>query len=224
MEALSDCTMNVPKAQTNLEERESLRKDVADAIRFAQAKSALYFDPNHEKPNFVVGESAYVNVNRRMGQPGYRVSGVNARSLGPQRVGPYRILRQVGKLAYELELPPTLRIHPVISVTHLEKGPKTVAAGPPPAIIYEDGENQEGEFEVEAILAAEVRGRGRNRQIHYLVKWVGYGPDQNEWVPKANMEGARDLVEQWHNRHPIINGAQPIGDHNVARPRRHLVR
>lgn len=224
LEALSECTMSVPSAQLSLEERKLLRAKIADAMSFAGLKMALYFDPKHERPNFVVGESAYVNINRRMGQPGYRVTGVNSRNLGPQRVGPYRIVRQVGSLAYELELPPTLRIHPVISVSHLEKGPQIVPERPPPDLIYDEGEAQEGEFEVEAILGAQMRGRGRGRELHYLVKWLGYGPDQNEWLPRSSMEGSCELVEDFHRRNPTINGLRPVRGRNVAESSRRLTR
>lgn len=141
---------------------------------------------------------------------------MSSRSLGPQRVGPYRILRQIGNLAYELELPSTLQIHPVVSVAHLEKGPNTVPERPPPAIVYDGGEG-EGEYEVEAILACEERGRGRDRQPHYLVKWLGYGHDSNEWLPRSQMEGSRELIDEWHARHPTINGVQPIRSRNIVR-------
>lgn len=223
LEAISDTLVAVPTAQKSLEERKINQKEVLDAIQFAQAKSALYYDSNHQRPQFVVGESAYINVNRKIGQPSYRVA-VNSRSLGPQRVGPYRILRQVGRMAFELELPPSLQIHPVVSVAHLEKGPASVPVGPPPDIVYDEGNNGEGEFEVEAILAAEMRGRGRNRQLHYLVKWVGYGHDQNKWLPRSPMEGSRQLIEEWHARNPIINGATEENGPNIAtRSRRRLI-
>lgn len=224
LEALAETALSVPSAQSDLETRNAMRLEVADAIQFAQAKSAVYYDRGHEVPQFVVGESAYINVKRKVGQPGYRVAGVQSRSLGPQRIGPYRIVRKIGRLAFELELPATLRIHPVISVAHLEKGPNVVPQGPPPDVVYDDGDIGEGEYEVEAILACELRGRGQNRQNHYLVKWVGYGHDQNEWIPKSQMEGSRELVEQWHAKHPVINGLQPVRGENVAsrRSQRHV--
>ncbi len=37
-----------------------------------------------------------------------------------QRAGPFQILEPIGKLAYKLDLPLTMRTHPVISVSQLE--------------------------------------------------------------------------------------------------------
>lgn len=36
-----------------------------------------------------------------------------------QRVGQFKVLKQVGDLAYYLELPPNIKVHPVVSVAYL---------------------------------------------------------------------------------------------------------
>ena len=42
--------------------------------------------------------------------------------LSPRFIGPYRILRRVGRVAYELELPSGLKsVHPVFHVSMLRK-------------------------------------------------------------------------------------------------------
>ena len=41
------------------------------------------------------------------------------RKLGQRWVGPYRVLRRVGSVAYELELPSSLAIHPIFHVSLL---------------------------------------------------------------------------------------------------------
>ena len=45
------------------------------------------------------------------------------RKLGQQYVGPFKVLRRVGRLANELEFPPHWRIYPVITVAMLEPAP-----------------------------------------------------------------------------------------------------
>ena len=41
------------------------------------------------------------------------------RKLGLRWVGPYHVVHRVGAVAYELELPPSLAIHPVFHVSLL---------------------------------------------------------------------------------------------------------
>ena len=39
--------------------------------------------------------------------------------------------------------------------------------------------------------------RGRGRKKHYLVRWKGYGPEYDEWIPANDMEHSKDLVEEF---------------------------
>jgi hypothetical protein len=48
-------------------------------------------------------------------------TGLQSSQLCPVKQGPFRIKRRVGRLAYELELPPSWRMHLVISVIHLKQ-------------------------------------------------------------------------------------------------------
>ena len=59
---------------------------------------------------------------------------------------------------------------------------------PPPDLI--EGEQ---EFEVEKILDAQPRGRGR--KMHFLVKWKGYPTSNNSWEPRENLHTDRLITE-----------------------------
>ena len=78
---------------------------------------ALAYDKTH-KPIELSG-AAYIRLVRG-GKIGYQ-SPDGSSKLSPIREGPFRIVRRVGKLAYELELPKDWKIHPVISIIHLEQ-------------------------------------------------------------------------------------------------------
>ena len=77
--------------------------------------------------------------------------------------------------AYELDLPPSIRIHPVFHVNLLRPAASNPVPGqhnPPPPPVEVDGLE---EWHVEEILNSrwERRGRGGPR-FKYTVKWVGY--------------------------------------------------
>ncbi|GLB43852.1 putative retrotransposable element tf2 155 kda protein type 1-like [Lyophyllum shimeji] len=53
-------------------------------------------------------------------------------------------------------------------------------------------------FDVEDILDS----RFSRRKLQYKVKWKGYGYEDASWEPVENVAHARDLVREFHRRHP----------------------
>jgi hypothetical protein len=41
--------------------------------------------------------------------------------LAPKYYGPYKVLQRIGSMAYKLELPPSLHVHPFFHVSCLKK-------------------------------------------------------------------------------------------------------
>ena len=117
-----------------------------------------------------------------------------------KRVGPYTIIKKVGRSAYKLRLPPKWKIHPTINESLLMPyvkpdtgiGPST---RPPP----DDIEGEE-EYKVEGII--DSRLHGRHKTLQYLVKWQGYGQEENSWEPAPSVKNAAEEVEEFHRRHP----------------------
>ena len=72
-----------------------------------------------------------------------------ARKLAAKWAGPYRVMDQVTREAYRLELPATWRIHPVFHTIQLKEVRGSAATFREAPVILED---TEPEFEVERIL------------------------------------------------------------------------
>ena len=89
-------------------------------------------------------------------------------------IGPYVVKKIVSENAVELELPVSLRVHPVVNVRRLVKYREQVEGQKkiPPPPVKVDGEK---EYEVEKILDRQEK-RGK---IRYLVKWKGYMAEEN---------------------------------------------
>ena len=46
---------------------------------------------------------------------------LSSRKMGPRCIGPFKVLRQINNVAYEITLPPNSRVHPVFHVSQLRK-------------------------------------------------------------------------------------------------------
>ena len=83
---------------------------------------------------------------------------LGTRKLAAKWAGPYRVLDQVAREAYRLELPANWRIHPVFHTSQLKEVLCTDATFREAPVILEDSDP---EFEVERILAKRVV-KGKN--------------------------------------------------------------
>jgi hypothetical protein len=140
----------------------------------------------------------------------------NIKTLRPQKkldwkqLGPFRIKRIISSHAYELDLPASMRIHPVFNVHLLRpaaEDPLPGQAQPPPPPVEVEGLE---EWEVEDIVDSrwDRRGRGKPR-LRYTVKWTGH-PDVTEERAEY-LENARQIVENFHRRYPGKPGPHLVG-------------
>jgi hypothetical protein len=125
---------------------------------------------------------------------GYNIPGQENPKFSQQRTGPFIIKEVYGKgNAYKLDLPDHWKIHPVISVEHLELAP-TPSADPferptPDHPLAIDDEAHADQWLVDRLLDRRIRhvGRYRKEVVKYLVQWKGYGPEWHQWVREDNI-------------------------------------
>ena len=114
------------------------------------------------------------------------------KKLTEKFIGLYVVKKIVSENAVELELPVSLRIHPVVNVRRLVKYQEQVEGQkkiPPPSVKIAE----EKEYKVEEILDRQER-RGK---MKYLVKWKGYTAERNTWERLENLKNMMEKVEEF---------------------------
>jgi hypothetical protein len=174
---------------------EAIHVQIKGDLAEAQAKYKLHFD-SHVKslPDFKVGDLVWLS--RR------NISTVRpSPKLDHRRLGPFKIIQCIGesKLAFKLELPHTMRIHPVfygslLTLYCLNTIPGRVQPPAPPVTV--DGHE---EYEVREILDSKIE----RRKLRYLVDWVGCGPEDRQWEPAEHLGNSADAVARFHARYPL---------------------
>ena len=163
-----------------------------DNIKKAQERQAHYADQHRRNETFSVGDRVLLSTkNIKLIGDAKRT-----RKLTAKFIGPYKIIEVKNNNAYKLELPPNLRIHPVINISQLKKyhdGSSTFPSRPAPQSRPEpEALDSQGvlSWEVERVLDK----RFVNRVKQYLVKWKGYPTEETTWEPISNLSQAPDAV------------------------------
>ncbi|XP_060182395.1 uncharacterized protein LOC132612067 [Lycium barbarum] len=93
-------------------------KAIQERLLVAQSRQKSYADNRRRKLEFEVRDWVFLKVSPMKGVMRFCKKG----KLTPQYIGPYKIIRTVGKVAYELELPSELEsVHPIFHVSMLRK-------------------------------------------------------------------------------------------------------
>jgi transposase InsO family protein len=146
-------------------------------------------------------DQAAVQANKHRRDVSYQVgdevmlSTANLRLAGTSRkfaarwVGPFKVKQLVGPVAVELDLPQSIKLHPVVHVSQMKPWQVDARWGdrnaPPPPIIDAQGEES---YLVESILKHRVvrQGKSRRQTLQYLVKWLGYPVWDCTWEPESH--------------------------------------
>jgi hypothetical protein len=167
-------------------------------LQAAQQRQSHYANQHRREVIFKVGDQVMLStVNFRAVNPNRTVK------LMPRFIGPLRVKKVISDVAYEVELPPNLKVHPVFHVSKLKPfqadtmyNRNQSMTRPPPDII--DGEE---EYEVERILDKRIRRQGRGSRMEYLVKWKGYPEYESTWERESHLKNSQDIVNEYNLQH-----------------------
>jgi hypothetical protein len=123
-----------------------------------------------------------------------------ATKLNLKCYGPFRVIKGISPVVYQLQLPPLWNIHPVFHTSLLSPYCETPShssnfSQPPPDLI-----DHEEEYEVEQIKVHQ--NFGRPRCLQYLIKWKGYPESDNTWENTSDVH-APEITKEYHKCCPL---------------------
>jgi hypothetical protein len=181
-----------PTASELVSRLSKIHSKVIENIQKSNQSYAKYYNQDKEQqPEYNIGDKVWLL--RR-----FITTKRPSSKLDYTRLGPFKIVNKIGTRAFKLELPNTMKIHPVFHVSLLEPFivntiPRRIL--PPPVPIEVDGIK---EYEVEKVLNSRIR----RKKLEYLVDWKGYDISERTWEPLENLANSTDLIKQFHNRYP----------------------
>ena len=175
----------VPRAQQMFGHLSALIYVVREALHTSVNRMKLQADKGRLDVECQVGQSVLLStkyLRRRMCLGNKAI----APKLMPRYIGPYKVLKRVGSLAYHLNLE-GLACHPEFHVSLLQEYKSSGSYQPPMPYVL-DGDIV---FDVERILDHRFEKRGRAApKLQYLVKWEGYCAEHDRWEPEVNLRDA----------------------------------
>ncbi|XP_057733997.1 uncharacterized protein LOC130949239 [Arachis stenosperma] len=123
--------------------------------------------------------------------------------------GPFEIIGRVGEVAYKVQLPPSMKIHPIFHVSMLKPYHKDQdepsrgdSSRAPPVMI------RSFDKEIEEILANRVvRRRGVPPSIQYLIKWKRLPITEASWEAREDLWQFQEHLQRYHEQNATRTSA-----------------
>ncbi len=177
-----------------------IHKDMKARLVEAQEWQKRNADKSRKQnPNISIGDKVWLlRCNLKTRRPSDK--------LDYCRLRPFRVSKQVNEVTYRLDLPSSMKIHPVFHVSLLEPYRESTIPGrlptaPPPIEI-----NGEEEFEVSKIIDSRIN----RRRLEYLVHWQGYEVSERTWEPVANLANTPKMIKKFHRQYSTKSSAKDI--------------
>ena len=152
-------------------------KIIRENLRIAQSRQKTYADRRRCELHFKVSDYVYLKVSPFKGNRHFRVKG----KLAPCYVGPFRVTKRVGVVAYQLDLPQSLStVHNVFHISQLKKCLRV----PTDAIDLETLDLQPGltyEEHPIAIFDSDERKVKHSMVKFVKVQWSNHTEDEATW-------------------------------------------
>ncbi len=184
-----------PASTIRVSQWESIWQTMGENLGKTRLRMARWYDKHHQKgPEFKAGD--LVMLDRRNVQTKRPMN-----KLDHKKMGPFKVLKTVGRRAYQLELPPQMKIHPVFHINLLE--PYRIPADSQRRIEPPEVEEIEREENHVVREVADSRVNRSKKKVEYLVLWEGYEQEDATWEPWEHLRNsAEKALISFHKRYP----------------------
>lgn len=190
------------QAEDFVAELEKHRSLARDALVLAQERQAKAYNKSR-RPVKMLEEGDLALVNPHSLEL-IDVKGTG-RKLVQRTIGPFEAMERINPVVYRLRLPDNYPMHPVFNLQHLKLyKPSPAKFGDRvelPPTRSEDLATEE--YGVEAILGHRLSNRRTGNRRMYLVRWEGYGPEDDTWVSEYDLRNAPELRREYHRLHKL---------------------
>ncbi|CAJ0958715.1 unnamed protein product [Ranitomeya imitator] len=173
----SDC----PGVDTVVDRLQQIWTHVVDNLTLSQEKAQRFANRRRcVGPRLRVGDLVWLSSR-------YVPMKVSSPKFKPRFIDPYKISEVLNPVLFRLTLPASFAIHNVFHRSLLRRyvAPVVPSVDPPAPVLVEG----ELEYVVEKILDSRIS----RLPLQYLVKWKGYGQEDNSWVFASDVHAA-DLL------------------------------
>ena len=183
---------------------EQMKNDLIQAkekLKLAQEKQSFYANKKRRDVVYKVGDLVMLST------VDLRTTG-RAKKLLSKYIGPFKIIKNINNISYELELPKEFKFYNVFHVSKLKLfkdgniifPDRKVMHRPMPQILDTTGEEA---WEVDEIVDKRIRivrnGKKKQNIVEYLVIWKDYPVSEASWEPETGLKEAKDAIKSFED-------------------------
>jgi hypothetical protein len=174
--------------------RDIIRKDVVDAINFANVRFKVIYDVKYKSLAFNTDDKVYLRLHRE-----YSLSKKDNSKLFNQRSSSYIIKRKFENAVYELIFSQNARIHLVIFIAQLKSAKNDLdlfdrfRSINSKFVETNEDTSSKRSYEVERILKERIRKYEKISVKQFLCKWKDWESKHNTWESKKELRKCQTL-------------------------------
>ena len=178
----TDPMIRVQASKEMLDEMQQQTDLIKFKMKAAQDRQKQYADSRRSDRQFEEGDMVFIRVRPKRSS----LSLGKYKKLSARYCGPYVILKKINDQAYELLLPPHVKVHNVFHVSLLKKyvPDENHILGDEMPLVSKDGTL---DIQPDRILQWRERSLRNKILTEYLVKWTGYPEEDAPWETEESL-------------------------------------